>query len=902
MTVMTARDVRRSFLEFFARHDHRIVPSAPLIPGDDPTLLFTNAGMNQFKDLFLGRERRDYVRAVTSQKCMRVSGKHNDLDNVGPSLRHHTFFEMLGNFSFGDYFKDEAIALAWKLLTEEWSISPDRLRATIFRGEGGVPRDDEAFEQWRRFLPPDRIDELAAADNFWAMGDTGPCGRCSEIHYHAGDHLPCTASTCRGTACDCDRYIEIWNNVFVEFDRTADGELTPLRSRSIDTGMGLERITAVLQGTSSNYDTDLFSPLLEALGAMAGVAYGRDGATDVSMRVVADHLRAMTFLIGDGVTPSNEWRGYVLRKLMRRAMRHGNGLGLTEPFLHALVDGVIAEMADAYPALRSARERIVQVVRHEEERFDAVLNAGLSKLEAALDRAAGGRRVVPAADVFKLHDSLGIPVDFVEDLASERQLTIDRTGFEALMQDQRERARAGSGFKTTDRERAWTAPDAVHAALTAAGDQFEGYARTDVTDATVIMIWDADSAPAERLTAGQDGYLSLDRTSFYVEAGGQVSDTGWISSADRTHKAAVVGMIGRPGTLPRVHHVRVDAGSFGRGDHVTADVDTTRRDAIRRNHTATHLLHAALRRRLGAHVTQAGSLVAPDRLRFDFSHQAPLTPDEIDDIERLVNAEILRNSPVQTREQAPDEAIAAGAIALFGEKYGDLVRVVSIPDFSVELCGGTHCRATGEIGAFTIEQEGGTAAGIRRIEALTGEAAVRRFQERRSVLRRLVGTLATSEPQVVEAAQRLQSDVKRLAREVNTLKVTVALGGEPDREAETEVAGVTVVARKTSGLDKAALRTMSDSLKGRLTSGVVVLASSTDAGGVAIVVSVTTDLKDRLPAGRIVKALAPIVGGRGGGRPDFAEAGGKDSTKIDTLLAESYTVVRRLLEGGEGGS
>ena len=898
---MTARDVRRSFLEFFAHHDHRIVPSSPLVPANDPTLLFTNAGMNPFKDVFLGREQPTYARAVTAQKCMRVSGKHNDLDTVGPSRAHHTFFEMLGNFSFGDYFKEDAIALAWNLLTHEWSIPLDRLRASIFRGEGAVPRDDEAFEQWRRFLPADRIDELGAVDNFWAMGDAGPCGRCSEIYYHHGDHLPCSAVACEGPACDCDRYVEIWNLVFMEFDRTTDGALNSLPTKSIDTGMGLERITAVLQGTSSNYETDLFTPLLAALGAMAGVTYGRDAATDVSMRVVADHLRAMTFLIGDGVTPSNEWRGYVLRKIMRRAMRHGNRLGVTEPFLHALVEGVIADMADAYPALRRASDGIVQVVRHEEERFDAVLTAGLSKLEAVLDRAADSR-VVPGADVFKLYDSLGIPVDFVEDLASERQLTIDRAGFEALMKDQRDRARAGSGFKATDQERAWTAPKAVHAALTAMGDQFDGYARTDVADATIMMIWDADSASAERLTAGQTGYLSLDRTPFYVEAGGQVSDTGWISTADGAHKAAVVGMIGRPGTLPRVHQIRVDAGSFGRGDRVTADVDVTRRDAIRRNHTATHLLHAALRVRLGAHVTQAGSLVASDRLRFDFSHQALLTPGELDDIERLVNAEILRNSPVHTTEQAADEAIAAGAIALFGEKYGDRVRVVSIPDFSVELCGGTHCRATGEIGSFSIEQEGGTAAGIRRIDALTGESAVRRVQERRGVLRRLIGALATSEPQVVEAVQRLQADVKRLGREVNTLKVKVALSGEPDRQEGTDVAGVTVVARKTSGLDKASLRAMSDSLKGRLASGVVVLASSTDAGGVAIVVSVTSDLKGRLPAGRIVKELAPIVGGRGGGRPDFAEAGGKDSAKIDTLLAESHAVVRRLLEGDQRGS
>ena len=703
--IMRSREIRSSFLEYFQRNGHTIVSSSSLVPGDDPTLLFTNAGMNQFKDAFLGREKRPYQRATTSQKCMRVSGKHNDLDNVGPSLRHHTFFEMLGNFSFGDYFKQDAIPFAWELLTTVWKLSPERLFPTIFKGEGAIPRDAEAHAIWEKLVPGNRITELGLAENFWAMGETGPCGRCSEIHYYRGADVPCEeerrGGTCLGIDCSCDRFVEVWNNVFMEFDRQPDGTLNPLPAPSIDTGMGLERITAVIQGKLANYDTDLFTPILAAIGERAGRAYGasHDDPKDVSMRVIADHLRAMTFLIADGVVPSNEWRGYVLRKIMRRAMRHGKKLGFDQPLLHTFVDVLVAEMGDAYPELRQGREAIVKVIRSEEERFDAVLTSGLPRLEEALDRAARTNRVMSGEDAFRLYDSLGVPLDFMEDLASQRELAIDHEGFERAIEGQREKARAGSTFKRAAKSLALTMPDDVAAGLDAAGDQFAGYDRTDVTGATIVAIFDESGRSIDELAEGGRGYLTLSQTPFYLEAGGQVSDSGHVSAADGS--VASVEQLARPTpSRPRLHFVRVDRGAFRRGQLVTAGVDAELRDRTRRNHTATHLLHAALRSVLGPHVKQAGSLVAPDRLRFDFVHMSPVTADEIVRIEQIVNEQIVRNTQVVTEVRATEDAIAQGAMALFGEKYGDRVRVVTIPGFSVELCGGTHVRATGDIGAF----------------------------------------------------------------------------------------------------------------------------------------------------------------------------------------------------------
>jgi len=900
---MTSREIRNGFLMYFEKNGHAVVQSSSLVPGDDPTLLFTNAGMNQFKDVFLGREKRAYTRATTSQKCMRVSGKHNDLDNVGPSLRHHTFFEMLGNFSFGDYFKKDAIPFAWELLTTVWKLPADRLFPTIFKGEASIPRDQEAYEIWKSFVPADRITELGLAENFWQMGDTGPCGRCSEIHYFRGNDVPCeqerAGKRCLGIDCSCDRYVEVWNNVFMEFDRQADGTLNPLPAPSIDTGMGLERITAVIQGKISNYDTDLFTPILAAVGQRAGRAYRAtlDDPSDVSMRVIADHLRAMTFLIADGVVPSNEWRGYVLRKIMRRAMRHGKKLGFTQPFLHGLVDVLVEEMGDAYPELRRNRDAVVKVVRSEEERFDAVLTAGLPRLEEALDRAAAGSKILPGEEMFRLYDSLGVPVDFMEDLAGQRGIGIDREGYERAMEAQRERARGASAFES---KKAQTFTLDLEDADLAVGDVFEGYTSTKVSGVPIIGLWDENRTPVTALTQGNVGYVALQKTPFYLEAGGQVSDSGSLIN-EATGASADVDALVRVGVgMPRAHRVRLTAGRLKLRDIVTATVDADTRDSTRRNHTATHLLHAALRRVLGTHVKQAGSLVAPDRLRFDFVHPAAISREELDEIERIVNEQIYRNTPVLTEVRSTEEAMASGAMALFGEKYGDRVRVVSVGDgsFSKELCGGTHVGATGDIGFFVITQESGVAAGVRRIEAFTGAGAVAYAQQQRRALERVLGALNTTPDQGVEIIQRLQTDVKKLSREVEQLKMKAALGGgrQGDEASDDtrEVKGVKVLARRVSGLEKGALRGLSDSLRDRLGSGIVILASEND-GKVALVVSVTKDLTSRVQAGRIVKEIAPIVGGGGGGRPDFAEAGGKDPSRIDELLEKAPDAVAALL-------
>ena len=885
--MMTANEIRTSFLTYFEQRGHRIAASAPLVPGDDPTLLFTNAGMNQFKDVFLGREKRGYTRATSSQKCMRVSGKHNDLDNVGPSHRHHTFFEMLGNFSFGDYFKKDAIDFAWTLLTDVWQLPADRLVISIFKGEHGIPRDDEAYDIWRKHVPAERILELGAEDNFWQMGDTGPCGRCSEIYF------------VRGTGSDPE--IEIWNNVFMEFERSADGTLTPLPAPSIDTGMGLERITAVLQGKPSNYDTDLFTPILSRLGEIAGVTYGANDATDVSMRVVADHIRATTFLIGDGVIPSNEWRGYVLRKIMRRAMRHGKHLGLTEPFLHTLVAVLDREMGDAYPDLRTNRETIEKTILAEEHRFEAVLTEGLPRLEAELAKVSGTKSKVLSGDVaFKLYDTFGVPYDFIEDTAATQAVTIDREAYERAMEGQRDKARAGSAFAGGKKADAF-APAAIES-LAGVADRFEGYTSTRLSGVPVLALFDDARQPVDVLPNGHEGYVVLGRTPFYLEAGGQVSDSGRIFSEPGDASATVAGLARiRPG-LPRAHRVTVTSGSLHVRDIVTAEVDAAVRDATRRNHTATHLLHAALRQVLGTHVKQAGSLVASDRLRFDFVHFQALTRDELDRIERIVNEQVCRNAPVTTEVRSTQEAIAAGAMALFGEKYGDEVRVVSVPGFSLELCGGTHVAATGDIGFVVITSEGGVAAGVRRIEAVTGAGAVDWAQHQRAAADRVLAALGVSGDQAVSVIEKLHAEGKRLAREVTQLKTKMAIGGGSAAGADggntaggtVDVAGVKLARRRVADLDKDALRGLADSLKDAIKSGVVIIASESD-GKVQIVVAVTADLTTRVKAGQIVKEIAPIVGGGGGGRPDFAEAGGKHPEKIDEMLEKSRGVLQSLL-------
>jgi len=894
---MTAREIRQSYLDFFAQRGHRIVASSPLVPADDPTLLFTNAGMNQFKDAFLGTDRRDYVRATTVQKCMRVSGKHNDLDNVGPSLRHHTFFEMLGNFSFGDYFKADAIPFAWELLTTVWKIDPARLHPSIFRGEGGIPRDDESFAVWSQLVPTERIAELGAADNFWSMGDTGPCGRCSEIYFHRGNDIPCGEPVCRGIECSCQRYIEIWNNVFMEFDRQADGTLRPLPALSVDTGMGLERITTVIQGTLATYDTDLFTPILSAIATKAGRPYTASSVTDhpdISMRVIADHLRAMTFLIGDGVLPSNEWRGYVLRKIMRRAMRHGKKLGFTEPVLHELVDTVIAEMGDAYPEIRTNRDSIVRTVRAEEERFDVVLTSGLPKLEELLDRTVGaGQTVVPGEDVFRLYDSLGVPLDFSEDLAGQRGLTIDQQGLDAAMGAQRDRARSSSSFKAT--KNLITIDADIEKAL--GTDTFVGYELT-CTTTRVKGLFSESGTTVDHLQSGDSGFVCVEETPFYVESGGQVSDVGRLSSTDFEATVTGVSRVRAGSTAPRLHHVTVVTGTLKNGQTITATVDTTVRDATRRNHTATHLLHAALRQTLGPHVRQAGSLVAPDRLRFDFAHFSALTTDERLTVERIVNEQVFTNTAVVTDVKNTEDAIKGGAMALFGEKYGDKVRVVQIEGFSTELCGGTHVRATGDIGPFVITEEAGVAAGVRRIEAITGAGAVAHLQQTQAAVARTVAALGTSIDQAPDAIARLQADAKRLAKENDQLKMKLALGGARAGGQDDDVVTVgdaKFVARRVSGLEKEALRGLSDSLRDRLKTGVVVIAAEND-GRVQLLVAVTKDLTQRLKAGQMVKELAPLIGGGGGGRPDFAEAGGKDASGIDALLEKARALFNEVMQ------
>ncbi len=893
---MTGNEIRLSFLKYFERNGHRIVPSSPLVPHNDPTLLFTNAGMNQFKDVFLGKEKRDYTRATTAQKCMRVSGKHNDLDNVGPSFRHHTFFEMLGNFSFGDYFKRDAIPFAWHMLTAEWQLPAERLWPTVFHGDAAIPRDGEAYDVWRKFVPVERIGELGQADNFWQMGDTGPCGRCSEIYYFRGSQIPCVEETaggaCRGLECSCDRFVEIWNNVFMEFDRQADGKLNPLPAPSIDTGMGLERVTAVIEGHLSNYDTDLFTPLLKAIGERAGTTHrGTMAASDISMRVVADHMRAMTFLIGDGVVPSNEWRGYVLRKIMRRAMRHGKRLGVTEPFLHTLVDVIVREFGDAYPELKTGQSAIVQVIRSEEERFDAVLTDGLPRLEEVLDKTAAGTKVVRGEAAFRLYDTYGLPRDFIEDMIEERKLAFDREGFETAMEQQREKARAKSKFKTDARGgEAFAGFDSVPATT------FTGYDSTTAKTRVIALARLKDgAAPVEvqKLSSGDAGWIVLEETPFYVQSGGQISDVGTLRNDFGF--VASVSDVELVGAGVRAHRARVHSGEIAIGAPVMAEIDAGRRAAIRRNHTATHLLHAALRQVLGPHVKQAGSLVAPDRLRFDFVHFSALTTEQLRNIEQIVNKHILRNTHVETVVKPTQEAIAAGAMALFGEKYGDKVRVVSVPGVSMELCGGTHVHATGDIGLFAIVSEGGVAAGTRRIEAITGTESLKLFEVNREIVHSL-GQLVNARPEELAAkVNTLQDETKRLARELQQAKMKAAMGGGSGAQEDAiDVAGVKLIAREVSGLDKDALRALVDQHRDRIKSGVVVLAAPSD-GKVSIVVGVTPDLTKKVPAGQVVKQLAPIVGGGGGGRPDFAEAGGKDPAKIGEMLAAARDVITKLL-------
>ena len=870
-----AADARRAFLEFFRERGHTIVPSSSLVPANDPTLLFTNAGMVQFKDVFLGRERRDYDRATTSQRCVRAGGKHNDLENVGYTARHHTFFEMLGNFSFGDYFKREAIRFAWEFLTARLKLDPARLWVTVFRD------DDEAAEIWLKDIgvSPQRFSRMGESSNFWAMGDTGPCGPCSEIFY---DHGPEVPGGPPGSADeDGDRYVEIWNLVFMQFDRAADGTLTPLPKPSVDTGMGLERMAAVLQGVHSNYDIDLFRNLIRAAAEIAGTT---DLASS-SLRVIADHIRACTFLIVDGVLPSNEGRGYVLRRIIRRAVRHGYKLGIAEPFFYRLVEVLEREMSSAYPELARGRKQAERVLRQEEERFAETLANGMALLEEAIGRlAAGGRaaNVIPGEVAFKLYDTYGFPADLTADIARERGLAIDQAGFDAAMEEQRRRSQEASKFGVDMRSGAAIDSRTV----------FQGYEGLEAEGRVLALLRDGE--PVEMLRAGERGEVVLDRTPFYAEAGGQVGDTGVLSGAGAGFR--VENTVKR-GTA-HSHVGELAEGSVRIGERLRAQVDGGRRGAIALNHTATHLLHAALRKVLGTHVQQKGSLVAPDRLRFDFSHFEPVTPAQLTEIERLVNAQIRLNTQAETRVMGYDSAVAAGAMALFGEKYEKDVRVLRIGDFSMELCGGTHVQRAGDIGLFKITGESGVASGVRRIEAVTGEAAIEYIEGSDATLRTIAQLVRGSRDDVAEKVRETLERIRALEKELRAAKDRLASGQGADlASGAVDIAGVKIVATQVEGADAAALRSAVDRLKDRLKSAVVVLASIESPEKVVLVAGVTADQTRRIKAGELVAAIAAKIGGRGGGRPDFAQAGGSDSAALPGALAAVPELVRAKLGG-----
>ncbi|OFV96437.1 MAG: alanine--tRNA ligase [Acidobacteria bacterium RIFCSPLOWO2_02_FULL_61_28] len=902
---MTGSEIRKKFLDYFAARGHRVVRSSSLVPANDPTLLFTNAGMNQFKDVFLGREHRDYSRAASSQKCVRAGGKHNDLENVGRTRRHHTFFEMLGNFSFGDYFKREAIEYAWELITKEYGLPVERLYFTVFEGGLGVPKDEEAAEGWRKVgAPADRVRDGGVADNFWQMGETGPCGPCSEIHYDLGpgasdpawrDHADCAFP------CECGRYVEIWNLVFMQFDRDSGGKLTPLPRPCVDTGMGLERVAAVIQGKLSNFETDLLWPLVEAGAELAGVTYGEKAETDVSLRILADHSRAAAFLIHDGVLPANDGRGYVLRKILRRAARHGKLLGLNEPFLYQLTGKVAEIMSDAYPELLESTQRVAAVVKSEEQRFAHTMTIALQEFDKAAKEAMQAiqplaQPVFPGPLAFRLYDTFGMPLDLIQEVATERGLAVDEAGFEVEMQRQRDRARAS--WKGASKEVTWPLySDVVKDKGTVI---FEGYQQTTSHNCEVLgLIQDLQGTPRSRvrnldISAGEKANVILNHTPFYAEAGGQVGDTGVLLREDTQEVVANVEDTYGP-VSGLIAHKIVSRLPIRVGDRLTAIVDAEKRRATMRNHTGTHLLNAALRQVLGTHVKQAGSVVDADRLRFDFSHFASVSGDELQEIERLANAEIVRNAAVGTEVLELDQALESGALAFFGEKYPDRVRVVTVPGFSKELCGGTHVSRTGDIGLLKVTHEGSISAGVRRVEAVTGERALAEFQAVTGIVHRIAATLKTPLAEAPEMVERLIEAQRQLEKQIETLKFKTAQAQLADIEERVRtVKDVRVLALRLESLDRAQLRSMADVLRQRLKSGVVVLATVAD-DKVALIAALTPDLTKRLHAGKIAQAVAKRLGGTGGGRPDIAEAGGKNVNMLDSTLNEVVEIVGEML-------
>ncbi len=874
---MTGNDIRKQFLNYFEKHNHRIVRSSSLVPQEDPTLLFINAGMVQFKRVFLGEDKRDYVRATTSQKCVRAGGKHNDLENVGYTARHHTFFEMLGNFSFGDYFKEGAIEFAWDLLTNGYGLPADKLWASVYLD------DDDAYNLWQKNigLPEDRIVRLGEEDNFWSMGDTGPCGPCSEILIDRGEPFGCGRPECTA-GCDCDRYLEIWNLVFMQFNRDASGKMTPLPKPSIDTGLGLERMVSIIQDVPTNYDTDLIRPIIAKTEELAEKRLGESRETDVAMKVIADHSRAAAFLIGDGIMPSNEGRGYVLRRIMRRAIRYGRNIGLNRPFLSETAKVVFEIMKPAYPELSEASAFITSIIKNEEVRFLETLDTGMKVLNDTLaDIRARGDNQVPGDIIFKLYDTFGFPVDIVQDVVRDEKMDLDMDGFDQAMDAQRVRSRSVAAFDSISE---------AYKNLSAQGikPEFVGY--NSLSGDSKILVMVADGEEITEALEGQEIEVVTAGTPFYAESGGQVGDTG--TSTGENFELEVLDT-GKDPTGLIIHKTRVISGSVRQGDAVSLKVDAAKREATGLNHTATHILHAVLRQVLGDHVKQAGSLVAPGRLRFDFAHFSLIDTATLETIENLVNRRIRQNIPTDIAEMDAEDALKSGATALFEEKYGDRVRVVSLTDFSKELCGGTHTARTGNIGLFKIVSEASIASGVRRIEALTGEAALTFVQQTARMLNETAHFLKDKARAVPARVKKMQTDIKAFEKEVEQLKTRLATEAtEASPDAVRSIDGIKVMAQKVAVDTPAALRNLADQLKDKIQSGIVVLGSSAGSK-VMLIVVVTQDLTDRYPAGSIIKQIAAEVGGRGGGRPDMAQAGGNQPENLDKALAKAFEVIKR---------
>ncbi len=873
---MTGNEVRKKFLEYFEKHGHQVVRSSSLVPSDDPTLLFTNAGMVQFKRCFLGEEKRGYVRAATSQKCVRAGGKHNDLENVGYTARHHTFFEMLGNFSFGDYFKEKAVDFGWDLLTNGYGLPADKLWVSIYLD------DDEAHELWHKNIgvPEEKILRFGEEDNFWSMGDTGPCGPCSEIHMDRGEKYGCDRPDC-GVGCECDRYLEIWNLVFMQFNREASGKMDPLPKPSIDTGLGLERLIVLIQDVPTNYDIDLIRPIMQKVEDLAEIQLGQSWEADVAMKVIADHSRAAAFLIGDGIMPSNEGRGYVHRRIMRRAIRYGRNIGLTDPFLHKTAEVVFDIMKPAYPDLVDAKAYITNVINNEEIRFSETLDHGLRLLNDGLENLkAKGQTRVPGDLIFKLYDTYGFPVDIVQDVVRDEEMDLDMGGFDSAMEQQRAKSGSVAAFaEISEAYKNFSAQGVM--------PEFVGYDATTCDSKVLLLVQEG----REISEAGSGGKVEVvtEATPFYSEAGGQVGDVGKIIGPDL--EMSVANTIKDPAGLI-IHIGEIVSGKIIKEQNVTLTVDRSARSCIECNHTATHLLHFALRKVLGDHVKQAGSLVAPDRLRFDFTHFSQTTPEELIEIETIVNQRVRANVPVETVEMEAEAAFKTGATALFEEKYGDRVRMVSLNDFSKELCGGTHTGATGDIGLFKIIEESSVASGVRRIEALTGGAALAHIQKSEKLMDD-TARLLKERPQVVpQRLEKILSHQKFLEKEVDLLKVKIAATSVDDIEADVKsIDGVKVLAKKVAVDQPAALRDLADRFKDKIKSGIVVLGGTAEDKALLIVI-VTKDLTDRFHAGRIVKQVAAVVGGGGGGRPDMAQAGGTKPEKLDEALEKAYEIIK----------